>query len=569
MNLIERSKALKKAIALLMASLMGLAMLAGCGGNAAEPSQTPAASTAEESPPSGNQLSEKEIRVARPYDITTLDAHEANDDGSYQILHYIFEGLVRCEGGEIVPGVAEAWEQSDDGLEYIFRLRRNAVWSDGTPLTAEDFRYSFIRMLDPEVAHYYANSGFLFKNGEKYFNGEASADEIGIEVIDSHTLKIIREEPSLETLYTLGSHAFYPLSQAAVEANGVSYGSEAGKILGNGAFTLTQWSHEDRIVLEKNENYWNKDAVNLAKITGIVGAIGETAVDMMLAGELEILETNNYEEVETLEGAGYMAESFTSGYQFVHMNGNGMTEESGRFMGNVNFRRALNYAVNREALVKSVLKGAAPATRISSPDDMGVSDTMHNEYPFEGWPASGDPDKAKECLDLALRELGAEIGEVPVLSMLCFESQNSMTILQAVQDMLLSTLGIKTEIDPQPIQQMIGKATGGEWDFWYGGNTVGSIDWMSLDSVAVGFDYTDPAAFRGYVNERYVELLKEASSTLDLKARKDNLFEMEKELADNPGSIIVGWNQTYVVHSSSLSGISMDTDSDYTYAVLS
>lgn len=518
----------------------------------------------ENTAPSANN-DPKEIRVARPYDITTLDAHEANDDGSYQILYYIGEGLVRYDGGEIKPGVAERWDQSEDGLTYTFHLRKDAQWSDGTALTAEDFRYAFIRLLDPEAVHYYADSGYIFKNGEAYFNGEVTADEIGVEVMDAHTLVITREYPSLETLHALSGHVFFPIRQDMVEAHGISYGSEAEKVVTNGPFTLTSWAHEDKIVMEKSETYWNKDAVNLNKITGIVGAEGETAVDMMMAGELDLLETGKYDNIEMLESSGFVVESFTSGYQFVHMNAGGMTEESARFMQNTNFRQALNYAINRDAIIKSVLTGAQAATRISSPNDMGVSGTMHSEYPYEGWPTGGDAAKAKECLQLALDELGATIDDVPTLSMLCFESAGSMTVLQAVQDMLLTTLGIECVIDPQPIQQMIGKATGGEWDFWYGGATLGTMDWMSSGSIAGGFDHTSPSAFRGYVNDEYVRLLHEAEQTLDIQVRKDNLFEMEKILCEDPGSIIIGWNQTYVVHTDKLSGLVVDTDSDYTF----
>ena len=135
---------MKRTFALMLALVMVLSLFAGCGGKApatdAPAADAPAASAGP-----------KEINIAKAYDATTLDPHQGNDDGSYNIIKYLSEGLVRNKGGVIVPGVAERWEASKDGLEVTFYLRDNAVWSDGTPVTAEDFHYSFLRLLDPAV----------------------------------------------------------------------------------------------------------------------------------------------------------------------------------------------------------------------------------------------------------------------------------------------------------------------------------------------------------------------------------------------------------------------------------
>ncbi len=511
----------------------------------------------------------KEIRIGRPYDATTLDPHNGNDDGSYNVIKYLSEGLVRDKGGIIVPGIAERWEISEDGLEIIFYLREDACWSDGTALTAEDFRYSFLRLLDPAVGYNYCESAYLFKNGEKYFNGEATADEVGIEVIDDHTLKIIREKSSIETLNQLSATAFLPIRKDVAEEHGIAYGAEVKKLMTNGPFTLASWAHDSEMVLVKNENYWDKESINLDKITMVLGVSGETAVDMMLAGQLDLIQNGDKTQVDTLTDAGFTAELFASGYQCIHTNSAGRNEETARFMSNSNFRRALNLTINREAIIASALKSCEPTFRISSPSDMGVKDTMHKEYPFQGWPTAGDSAKAKEYFELALEELNCTVEDIPELSMLCFDSESSMTILQAAQDMLLTNLGIKCSIDPQPIQQMIGKAIGGDWDFWYGGMTRGTMDWLSSGSVAAGF-HSDPAADSygtyNYCNEEFNELYNKAIVTLDIKERKDLLFEMEKILCDDPATIMVGWNRSFVVSKPALSGLIISGgEADYTY----
>ena len=555
---------MKRTFALMLALVMVVSLFAGCGSKApatdapaADAGNTPAAPAAP-----------KEITIAKAYDATTLDPHQGNDDGSYNIIKYLSEGLVRNKGGVIVPGVAETWEMNEDGTEVVFHLRDNAVWSDGTAITAEDFHYSFLRLLDPTVG-YYCDSGFIFKNGEAYFNGEATAEEVGVEVIDAKTLKITRENPSIETLYQLAGTPFLPIRKDVAEANGVSYGAEASKIMTNGAFTLTEWSHEAKLVLTKNENYWDKDSINLDKMTFMVGASGDTAIDMMMAGQLDLLENGVESKIAPLTDMGFVATPYSAGYQCLHMNSKGRTEDSNKFMANSNFRQALNLTINRAAIIASANLGLMPATRISASNDMGVNDTMHAEYPLEAWAANGDAAKAKEHFDLAMQELGTTAADVPELSMLCFDSEGNMTILQAAQDMILNNLGIKCVIDPQPIQQMIGKAITGDWDFWYGGMTAGTMDWLSAGSVAEGF-YSNPDKDEygtyNYCNKEFNALFDKASVTLDVKERKDLLFEMEKILVTDPATILLGWNRTYVVTKAGLTGLLISGgDSDYTY----
>lgn len=555
---------MKRLFALLLAVMMVLSVMAGCGNNSngdSNPGATAGDSSGSNEP--------KEINIGRSYDATTLDPANGNDDGSYNIIKYLSEGLVRDKGGVVVPGVAESWDISDDGMEVVFHLREDAVWTDGKNVTADDFRFTFLRLLDPNVGYNYCESGFIFKNGEAYFNGECTADEVGVEVIDEHTLKIIREDPSIETLNELAGTPYLPVRQDYAEQYGVAYGAEADQIMTNGAFTLTEWSHDSKMVLVKNESYWDKDSINLDKMTMILGASGDTSIDMMMAGQLDLIQNGDADKVASLTDMGFVAESYAAGYQCIHMNSAGRNDETAKFMSNSNFRKALNLAINRDAIIAAALKGCQATTRISSPTDMGVNDTMHNEYPLDGWPSNGDAEKAKEYFELAMKELGNTVADVPELSMLCYDSEGTMTILQAAQDMLLSTLGIHCTIDPQPIQQMISKAITGDWDFWYGGMTRGTMDWLSSGSVAAGF-YSDPEnddyGTYNYCNEKFNELYDQATVTLDIQERKDLLFEMEKILVDDPATIMVGWNRTFVVTKANLTGFMVSGgEADYTY----
>ena len=508
--------------------------------------------------------SSKEITIGRNYDATSLDVQNVEDDGSYLLLYLMGEGLVRNDDGIISPGVAERWDISPDYKTYTFYLRPDAKWSDGSPLTAHDFEYSFKRLINPQFGHKQGYLGLDFLNARAYYNGEASIDDVGIVALNDSTLQLTYENPSIVRLFNLATWTFFPVNKALVEREGVTYGSEASRVMFNGAFTIEEWRHEDRVVMAKNENYWNKSAIRLDKIINIVGITYTTAVDMMLAGELDVYVYNNLDHVNAVKDSGYTVEPIIRGYQFAHMNSSGSTRLTSRFMANTNFRRALNYAVNRQGLVASVYPGGQPTYRIAAPTMAGVNGLFVEEYPYEGWLGSGDPGRARQSLDAALRELGATIADVPELSLLCFESQASMTVMQAVQDMILSTLGLRSRIDPQPIQQMLAKAIGGDWDFWWGGKPFGSLDWGDGWARDYINDESNPYAFQ-YQNAEYTSKYYQMVYALTIQERKDLLFEMEKILCENPASILVAWNQNWVLLKEGIEGFVMGPVVNFTY----
>lgn len=548
---------MKRLVPLLMALVMVLSLLAGCGQTDANTDQDPQLDDA----------TPKEISIGFTYDASTLDVHKMGDDSSFELATLVGEGLVRNDNGTIVPGVAEYWDISSDNLTYTFHLRDNAMWSDGSPLTAYDFEYSYLRLLDPNGAYYNAWRGYIFANGAAYSTGAVSAEDVGVKALDERTLEITLEQASVETLYNLACYMFFPVHQATVEACGETYGAEAENVLTNGAFTLNEWVHEDRNVLVKNENYWNKDAVQMDQITRRVGIQEDTAVDMFQVGELDVYNFSSVTKAASLQDLGNASMSYVATYQYAHMNSNGSSAEAKRFMENTNFRKALNYAINREALTLSVYLGMEPATRLTAPTTMGVSKAFNEEYPYEAWSAAGDPDKAKECLELALNELNASVEDIPELSLLCMDAQSNLTALQAVQDMFLTTLGVKSKIDAQPIQQMLEKANSGAWDLWLGGKGVGTMDWLSSGSFGNDYNGNNASRTNGYVNDRYTGLYAQAQAALDVKERKDLMFEMEKILCEDPGSILLGWRQNWIVYNPNLSGIGVsNTIVDYSFA---
>lgn len=529
---------MKKRIAILMAAAMAMSVSTGV--------------FAEEA--------EKVLTVGWPYEATTLDPARASDDASYRMVNLITESLFRNVNNEAVPGAAETYEVNEDHTEYVFHLREDNMFSDGTKITANDFAYSFQRVLDPEKANENANGLYGIKNAAAYNMGECEASELGIEVVDDYTLKLTLEYPAYPLDFTSWNYA--PVNQAASEAADIAYGAEAENFLGNGPYVLTDWVHDSEMVLVKNENYWNAEAVNLDKIVVKVNAKGDTAVDMMLAGELDVADMDTMMQVDTLTASGFTSAINNAGVECLHINHAGLTEEAGLFLSNTNFRKALNYAIDRNAMVMAAYTTDIAATRLIGVSEAGVEGLYQEEYPYEGWTTAADPEKAQECLNLALEELGKTVEDIPTFSMLCFDSEANMIALNAMMDMWNKTLGINCEIDAQPIQNMLQKMYTGEFDFWKGAITASGVD-----SIGYGEYFVTEGGLFGYNNAEFDALYETAKYATTWEARKEAIYEMEKYMCDDVCDLFLTWPSTYYVYNSAIEGVTANKDGiDFTFA---
>ena len=501
----------------------------------------------------------KTLTWARGYESTSLDPAESADDESNNIVSYLTEGLVRVKNGAVVPGIAESWDANEAGDVFTFHLRES-VWSDGTPLNAQDFVYSFFRLIDPEQGHSQSDSGFCVKNAEAYMAGQAAKEDVGYKAIDDYTIEITFASAGLENLFLMADNGLRPVKQALVEELGEAYGSDADKLLGNGPMVMDSWLHESQMVLKRNENYWNKDEVQLDQLIGMCNISGDTAVEMMMTDMIDLAAFSDPTYYQQLYDLGFEGITYTNTDQFIQINGNGKTEASGKFLSNVNFRRALSYAIDRTALVNTVMLGQTPAYRVIDPDAAGINGKFVEEYPVENQiNVTADPAKAQEYLAKALEELGATAEEIPEFSMLCFDSQGNLTKLQAVQDMLLTNLGIHCAIDPQPIQQMIAKVYSSDFDFWTGGVSIGTVDAASPSGVFSYWDVNDPDALFGYDNAEYAELLDKAQQATDYKTRLDAIAAIEKIFIDEMPSLLLTWQTQNVVYRSGYTITNVDS----------
>ena len=210
---------------------------------------------------------DKTLNLSTSSDIPSLDVSKATDSESFQTMNSTMEGLTRIDAnGKVQPGVAESWEVSEDGLTWTFKLRNNSTWSNGTPVTAKDFEYSWKRTLTPETASEY---GYIMADivGSSIDEIKANGvDGVGVKALDDYTLEVKLNRPVAYFAELMSFQVFFPQNQEFVESCGDAYGSAVDKQLYNGPFTLTTWKMEDQYSMTKNPNYWDAANVKLEKI---------------------------------------------------------------------------------------------------------------------------------------------------------------------------------------------------------------------------------------------------------------------------------------------------------------
>jgi oligopeptide transport system substrate-binding protein len=199
----------------------------------------------------------------------TVDPGITAETYAAPIINNMFEGLVAYDAdNNIIPGNAESWEVSDDGLVFTFHLRAGLKWSDGSPLTAEDFRYSYVRVAKPETASLHSELVLPYVAGaQEFFEGKVGEEGVGIKTIDDLTLEITLKAPAPFFMALLASHTFYPVQRATVEANGDKWTLSPETFVSNGPFKVTAVNFRESYEFVKNENYWNAENVKLQRLT--------------------------------------------------------------------------------------------------------------------------------------------------------------------------------------------------------------------------------------------------------------------------------------------------------------
>lgn len=501
----------KKVFVALLATVMVGTMLAGCG--------TPGSKSSNDSSSDG-----KVFRYSTNTEPTTLDPTKGNCIPDNEIQHAVTESLVRNTGGEITPGVAESWEVSDDGLTYTFHLNPDAKWSDGEQIKAQDFVYSWQRLMNPDTAAPYAFIGEYLKNGYAIEKDQMDPSELGVVAQDDTTLVVTLEHPTAYFLSLIGSSAQYaPLRQDIVEEYGKDFAADAEKNVYSGPYVLKS-SQNQKWVFEPNENYWDKDSIKLDRVELSYVQNTETAVAMYEDGDLD------YVQLPTASIDQHKGEDHTflnGNVDFFYFNMAG----SNPALENKNFRLALNYALNRNDYNELVNNGYfKPSNGLVFSGLSGVNGTYGEESNLNSYPLDGDEDKAKEYLNTALSELGYSKPSDITVTILTTDSDNSKKQAEVCQEMWKKSLGINVEIEQVTYNEVLSRQQTGDFE----------ISWAGW-----GSDYDDPYSYlelfksdcsqnySHYKNDQVDQLLNASQTETDAATRMDMLHQAEQIIVDD------------------------------------
>ncbi len=299
------------------------------------------------------------INVSIGPEPSTIDPGKNIDAYGAIYIQHMFEGLVKLDNKDrLVPGMAEKWDISNDGLIYTFYLKNDIKWSDGKEVTADDFAYAWKRVLAPETASLYVDRLYFIKNGEKYNKGEGNGDDVGIKVIDSKTIQVTLEKPTPFFLSLTILNPYFPVRKDMIDSSGDAWTQDPTTYISNGAYVLTSWNHNSSIEMKKNDYYYDSKNVKINTISWKLPSDDTVALNAFETGELDFnggfINTN---ELPRLKKEGKVLSTPALGVSYIIFN---MQREP---FGNIKLRQALSLVLNRKDLAENILRdGSVPAT---------------------------------------------------------------------------------------------------------------------------------------------------------------------------------------------------------------
>jgi oligopeptide transport system substrate-binding protein len=478
-------------------------------------------------------------------DPATLDPglNGASDGGD--VINQTFEGLTREINGVIYPGIAETWEVSNNGNTITFNLRESN-WSDGTPLTAHDFVYSWLRGMDPATVSEYA---WIWE----YTNVVGAADyayceetdcsaeraAVGVRALDDYTLEVDLIYPTAYFPSLMAFYHFMPVKQSAVEAVGGEEGLWAKNpdlTVSNGPFKLESYTMNDGLVLVKNDEYWQADTVLLDEIHGAFNDDEISAYASYQTGDFDFIPSVPVAEVPNLIATNdefYVFPLLGTYYYSFNLDADkdGVNEVEDSVLNNAKLRKALSYSINRQEITDTLGAGQVPAGGFVPP---GFMDHEGNDF-FETAGTYGleiDDTNFTEAVQLfeqAATELGMTVAglqaELETKTLLFNTSDSHATVAQMVQADWESNLGFTINLanEEWAVFQVTRKE--GNFDIARGGWLTDFMDPSGLLSI---FDsnnaYNDP----NYYNAAYDTLLEEAQATTDMATHFEKLYAAQE-----------------------------------------
>lgn len=472
---------------------------------------------------SGVDAASQRIRIVLKSEPPNLNSLQASDVVSSFVLNHIMEGLLQYNArNELVAGVAERWQLREAGA--TFWLRRDARWSDGKPVTAQDFIFAWRQVVLPATASNYAFALFPVKNAERINRGELPADQLGVQAVDDYQLDVQFERPCPYFLGLTAFATYYPLREDFVQARGARYAADAGDLLFNGPFVLTRWDHGAHLTLQKNSGYWNAAAIRLQEIDiPYVTADASAAFNLFQEGSIALAQLDTSTLQEAVARAAPMQLFNTGALYFLEFN---LRPE--RLTANVHLRRAIQAIFAPEQLTNKVigLPGNLPTVSLFPRTVKGISGFFREEFP-PPLPPRGLA-VARQELALAQRELNVK--QWPPLVLLAGVSPTAKKQAEYFQQLLQLGLDIPVRIDNQIFKQTIEKMNRGDFDIAMAGWVPDFDDAITFGDLLASWNENN----RGrYNNPNYDALVRAANATGDQSKRMPLFAQMQQMIIED------------------------------------
>jgi len=448
----------------------------------------------------------------------TLDQAHTSINIEEFILKDLYEGLTIYDAsGKIVPGAAETWDLSDDGLTYTFKLRGDAKWSDGSPVTAEDFAFSFRRVEDPKTAAGYANILYPIKNAEKVNKGEAQPTDLGVKAVDEKTLEITLERPTPFFLELLAHQTALPVSKASVEKNGADF-VKPGTMVSNGAFKLVSHVPNDNLVVDKNPNYWDAANVKLDKVIFYPIDDQAASVRRFEAKEMDLVYNFSADQIDRLRGA-YGDQVHVSPTLATYYYAFDTRQEP---YSDVRVRQALSMAVDRDFLAKEIYSGSQiPAYSMVPP---GIE--TYGEPAKADFSALSQLDREDKAIAL-MKEAGYGEGGKPLDIEIRYNTNpNHERVATAIADMWKNTFGANVSMVNLDVSSHYAYLQeGGKFNVARAGWVADYAD--AENFLALSLSSNKTFNYGHYESAEFDDLMKKSYEETDPAARSKLLHEAE------------------------------------------
>lgn len=511
----------KKRILAMALALSAVMIFTACSSGAEPPAETPG-ETPSENPSDGDNT----LKVQFNVEVASMDPQIATDGTSFEVIAAVTEGLYSVDkDGSAIPAMVDTVEKSADGLTYTFKLK-DAVWSNGTPVTAHDFVFAWKRLVDPEVASEYA---FIVgvagvKNADAIASGELPVDDLGVKAEDDKTLVVQLDVPVpyFESLMSFPS--FLPMNEAFFTSTGDNYGTSPETLLANGPFKVTAYEPAaTTITLAKNDSYWDKDAV---KLDGIVYQVIKDSQQTMLSYQ------NGDLDIATLSGE--QVEQFMNDPEFVNVVAGYLWYVSPnqlvKGLENANIRTALALSFDKDAIANNILKDGSIPANFAVPTLLATGPDGKDFRETAGTYLETNKTSALDFWKKGLEELG--VSELSY-TMLVEDTEASINVAQFLQSEWQAALpGLTVELQTMPKKNRVERMQAGDYELVltrWGPDYADPMTYLDMWTTGSSNNY---GSWSNADYDAIIEDAKKGALALDPAARWDALKEAEKIVMD-------------------------------------